>query len=108
MGITENRLIDTNPLVNIDIDGYVFKHTQTKTRCGGAGIYIKTCYESEILQHLQPMWIYLTPYLLSSNERVIIGSIYRHRIPVLKFINTFFKDALGGVSRHTYKMCALM
>ena len=27
IGITETRFHDDNPLTNIDIDGYVFKHT---------------------------------------------------------------------------------
>ena len=90
IGITETRLSNTNPLVNIDIDGYVFKHTPTKTRCGGTGIYIKSCYEFEV------------------HKNVIIGSIYRHHTPSPKFINTFFKDGLGEVSKHTNKICALM
>ena len=39
IGITETRLYDDDPLVNIDIDRYGFKHTPTTTKCGGAGIY---------------------------------------------------------------------
>ena len=40
IGVMETRLYDDNPLVNIEIDGYVFRHTPTGTQCGGAGIYI--------------------------------------------------------------------
>ena len=41
IGITETRLYDDDPLVNIEIDGYEFKHTPTCTQCGVAGIYIR-------------------------------------------------------------------
>ena len=110
IGATETRLSNTNPLVNIDIEGYVFKHTPTKTRCGGAGIYIKSCYEFDVLRHLyishadisEPLFIELKR---EGHKNVIIGSIYRYHTPVPKFINTFFKDVLGEVSRHTNKMC---
>ena len=40
--VTETRLYDDDPLVNIEIDGYEFKHTPTGTQCGGAGIHIHT------------------------------------------------------------------
>ena len=36
IGITETLLYEDTHLVNIEIGGYVFKHTATKTRCGGA------------------------------------------------------------------------
>ena len=42
IGITETRMCDDDPLVNIDIEGYEFKHTPTKTKCGGAGIYVRS------------------------------------------------------------------
>ena len=34
IGITETRLHDEVPLVNLDIEGYEFKHTLTNTVCG--------------------------------------------------------------------------
>ena len=45
IGISETRLHEQEPLVNIDIEGYNFKHTPTTTQCGGAGIYIKDIYD---------------------------------------------------------------
>ena len=45
IGITETRLHDQSPLVNIDIPGYDFLHTPTTTDCGGAGIYVKSVYQ---------------------------------------------------------------
>ena len=44
IGITETRLYEDTPLVNIEI--------QTKTRCGGAGMYIKSCYDFDVIPNL--------------------------------------------------------
>ena len=52
IGITETRLRDDNSLVNIEIDGYIFKHSPTKTACGRAGMYVKSSYEFDIKQNL--------------------------------------------------------
>ena len=52
IGITETRLHDNDPQVNIEIDGYEFRHTPTGTQCGGAGIYVKSCYEFDIIKNL--------------------------------------------------------
>ena len=46
--VTETGLYDNEPLTNIEIDGYDFRHTPTGTQCGGAGIYVKTCYEFDV------------------------------------------------------------
>ena len=37
IGITETRIHNETPPVNVDIEGYEFKHTPTSTPCGGAG-----------------------------------------------------------------------
>ena len=46
-GITESRLNDTSPILNIDIEGYEFVHTPTNSRCGGALIYSRNGYQYE-------------------------------------------------------------
>ena len=46
---------DNDPLVNIDIDGYEFRHMPTSTQCGGVGIYVKTCYEFDIINELSQL-----------------------------------------------------
>ena len=39
IGISETKIIDgKDPLIQIDIDGYIFKNTQTKTSFGGSGL----------------------------------------------------------------------
>ena len=50
--ITETRLHDPSPLVNINITGYDFLHTPTTTTCGGAGMYVKSVYQPERLPKL--------------------------------------------------------
>ena len=61
IGITETRMCDDDPLVNIDIEGYEFKHTPTK--CGGAGIYVKSCYNYEIIKDISNSLTNLTETL---------------------------------------------
>ena len=41
IGLTETKIRESiDPTVKIDIEGYEFKHTPTKSYFGGAGIYI--------------------------------------------------------------------
>ena len=113
IGITETRYHDDNPLTNIDIDGYVFKHTHTKTGCGGAGMYIKSCYEFDIIYKLSQSNADISESLFIELKRegktnVIIGCIYRHHSPIPTFLDTFFRDALNEVNSQPNKICALM
>ena len=48
--ISETRLHDVKPLVNVDIDGYSFEHTPTSSQCGGTGIYISDELEYDLLK----------------------------------------------------------
>ena len=50
--ISETRLHDVKPLVNVDIDGYTFEHTPTSSQCGGTGIYISNEFEYDLLEKL--------------------------------------------------------
>ena len=52
IAITETRLHDSTPLVDVNIDGYDFHHKETPTQCGGAAIYIRSDHEYEILKQL--------------------------------------------------------
>ena len=49
IGITETRFHDDNPLNTYPSISIFVKHTPTKTGCGGAGMYIKSCYEFDII-----------------------------------------------------------
>ena len=52
IGITETRLYDECYTTNIDLKGYNFRHTPTETQFGGAGLYIKSCYDFDVQQKL--------------------------------------------------------
>ena len=52
IAITETRLHEPTPLVDLNIDGFDFHHKETSTQCGGAAIYVKSTYEYEVLNKL--------------------------------------------------------
>ena len=113
IGITETRMCDDDPLVNIDIEGYEFKHTPTKTKCGGAGIYVKSCYNYEIIKDISNSLTNLTETLFIEIKRkgqknVIIGCIYRHHSPVSSFLDKYLINTLDKLSKQPNKICALM
>ena len=51
IAITETRLHNQNPTVDVSIPGYDFKHTITKTQNGGAGIYIRDTLDGDIVEN---------------------------------------------------------
>ena len=113
IGITETRLHDSDPSVNIEIDGYEFIHTPTGTQCGGAGIYVKACYEFETIKNLSKSLPDISESLFTELKReghknLIIGCIYRHHTPILTFINNFFRNVLNVTSKKSNKICTLM
>ena len=113
IGITETRLHDSDPLVNIEIDGYEFIHTPTGTQCGGAGIYVKSCYEFETIKNLSKSLPDISVSLFielkrEGHKNLIIGCIYRHHTPIPTFINNFFRNVFNVISKKSNKMCTLM
>ena len=52
IAITETRLHQQIPQIDISISGYDFLHTETHTLKGGAGIYIKDTIDYDVLTHL--------------------------------------------------------
>ena len=113
IGITETRLNSIDPLVNIEIPGYTFIHTPTTTQCGGAGIYIKTCYEFEVKEDLSKSISNVTESMFielkrNGKKNLIIGCIYRHHTPIPTFISEFFEKTLSIISKKNNKICALM
>ena len=113
IGVTETRLHDAIPLVNVDIEGYEFKHTPTNMACGGAGMYIRSCHNFEVKQNLSKSIDDVSESLFielkrDGHKNLIIGCIYRHHSPISTFINKFFKNALDYVSKQSAKISALM
>ena len=114
IGISETRLYDKEPLVNINIDGYNFKHTPTTTQCGGAGVYIKNIYDDfDIRDDLSGSITNITESIFielkrNGKKNVIIGCIYRHHTPISTFIEGYFKKTLDKLIKQPNKICALM
>ena len=111
--ITETRLHDENSPANVDIEGYEFKHTPTNMQCGGAGMYIKSCHNSEVVKKLSKSIDDVSESLFIELKRdgkknLIIGCIYRHHSPIPTFLNYFLKDALDYVSKQSSKISVLM
>ena len=78
--ISETRLHDKEPLVNIDINGYRFVHTPTSTLCGGVGMYIDTSLEFDILEDYSTSHSNICETIFveiknPSKKNVIIGTI---------------------------------
>ena len=115
IGISETRLHDEEPLVNINIEGYNFRHTPTTTRCGGVGMYIKKDYDFDIRTALlksksisnltETIFIELKR---KGKKNLIVGSIYRHHCPITKFISGYFRKALDMIIKQSNKICALI
>ena len=113
IGIAETRLHDLNPLTNIDIEGYEFKHTPTGTQCGGSGMYIKSCQEFEIIQELTQSHPDISESIsvelkMNGHKNIVVGCIYRHHSTIDSLKTTFFDNALKIISKKHNKICALM
>ena len=76
--LSETRLKEQS-LININIPGYSFIHTDSPTNAGGVAMYISTATQHSILTDIQMdtdgcenIWIKI------KDSNVIIGTIYRH------------------------------
>ena len=110
--ITETRLHDDMPLSNIQIEGYDFVHTPTPTRCGGAGIYIKSSLEYEQLNNFSVCHENISESIFIEiknphKKNLTIGCIYRHHTPIQTFISEFFNPVLTKITK-SKKVFALL
>ena len=81
--ISETRLHDVKPLVNVDIDGYTFEHTPTSSQCGGTGIYISNEFEYDLIENLSVSHPNISESTFieiknKSKKNIVVGSIYPH------------------------------
>ena len=110
--ITETRLYESSHLVNIQIPGYDFLHTPTTTQCGGAGIYVKSVYQSVPISNLSVSHeniceTIFTEIKNNSKKNLIIGCIYRHHTPIPLFCTTYLDKTLNQITK-SKKTCALL
>ena len=110
--ITETRLYESSPLVDIEIPGYDFHHTPTLSQCGGAAIYVKSTHEYEVLNKYSSSHYNISESIFveiknKSKKNLVIGCIYRHHTPISDFCTTFLDNTLKKITK-SKKTCALL
>ena len=111
IGISETRIRDgSDPLINIDIDGYVFKGVGTKTSCGGMGLYIRSDLDFSFHKKLSKSVNNIGESIfydvsIAKNKKVLVGCIYRHHSSLKSFVDDFFIKILSDIGKST---CVLL
>lgn len=114
IAVSETKIKDgCEPIVDLNIDGYNFEQTPTKSDFGGVGIYVKKgiYYDirSDLCQSLHTIAESIFVELTSdNNKKLIIGCVYRHHTPIQDFIDNFFETKLLQISKEKSKKCALL
>ena len=85
--ISETRLYEDQPHVNIDIDGYKFVHTPTSARCGGVGMYIRLDMDFDRLESYSTSQPETCESIFievkhPTKKNIIIGTVYRQHTDV--------------------------
>ena len=99
IGITENRIRETGPTSNLNIEGYDFEFTPTKGFCGGTSLYVRKGYKYEKKNELclSMNGIAESLFVEIKSEKcknVIVGCIYRHHCKFEKFMKNFFENLI--------------
>ena len=98
IGITETKIIDQKePLTNINVDGYVFENTPTKTSFGGSGLFIRSDLDYKKIKNLsksvesvaESIFVEL---FLKNNKKILVGAVYRHHKSISYFVDNFLAD----------------
>ena len=110
--ITETRLHELSPPANVEIPGYDFHHTPTTSQCGGAGIYVKSTLQYEVLNKYSASHHNICESIFieiknNSKKNIVIGCIYRHHSPISEFCTTYLDNLLKKITK-SKKMCALL
>ena len=109
--ISETRLQDEQPLINLEIEGYTFEHIPTKTQCGGVGIYISNEFDYEIIKEYSICYPNTSESIFvelknQKSKNLTVGTIYRHHTPVTDFLDIFFTKFLQQITK-SRKTCVL-
>ena len=104
IAVTETRLHEQIPLIDISIPGYDFKHTTTKTQNGGAGIYIRSTLDCDVVKSYSVSIenICETMFVEIKNKKqknVIFGCIYRHHTTIDSFCNEYMTSTLQKIAK---------
>ena len=106
--ISETRLKeDQEILVNIDLPGYSYFHTPTKTACGGTLIYYKNYLSAKILSQfchsVEGIFESTFVEIKSNNKSMVVGNIYRHPKADETFITNFLEPTLNNIGKMNKK-----
>ena len=100
IGISETKIIDgKDPSIQIEIDGYIFKNTPTKTSFGGSGLYIRSDLDYKICKNLSKSVESVAEYIftegfLKNNKKMLVESVYRHHQSISYLIDHFLAGTL--------------
>ncbi len=102
--ISETRLHEQQPLINLEIDGYKFEHVPTKTQCGGVAMYISNEFEYDIVKefstcHPNTCESIFVELKNKKRENIVVGTIYRHHTVISEFLDTFFRKFLQKITK---------
>ena len=90
--ITETEFEQDKNYGNINLDGYNFMRSDSKTNPGGEGIYIKDGIEYEIIKQIKLDLNgaeNLSVKLEINNKRFIIRCVYRHLVQLVETLLQF-------------------
>ena len=107
--ISETRIKDNKDiLVNIEIPGYTFFQTPTKTACGGTLIYVKNNLSAKSLKDynksIEGIFESTFVEIKGRNRSMIIGNIYRHPKADDSFIEKFLEPTLIKLGKTNKKV----
>ena len=114
IGVSETKIReDRDPITNIELDGYDFVHTSTKSYFGGVGIFVKSGHDYVVRTDLNKSVHNVAESVFieikhQSKKNLIVGCIYRHHSPITEFISTFLDDTLITIGKEKNKICTLL
>ena len=118
IAITEHKLTESGPTVNIELPGYhEFIFDSSLTRNGGTGFYLKKSLAYRMRNDLKLVYpgsgqfeSTFLEIVLPDKKNIVIGCIYRHpssTISVDQFTNDHIEPLLQKIASEN-KMCTLM
>ena len=96
IAITETKLAKNQIVVNIDIDGYNFTHSDSSSRAGGVGLYIKDSLTFTLKEELdlninlvENIWIQIKTF--DNKKPITIRVVYPHPLYIAEQLESFSK-----------------
>ena len=112
IGLTETKIkVDQQPLLNIDLPGYLFFSQPTLSNAGGVGFYIKNDLNFTVISELststadyEALWIEIHN---THSSNILCGIIYRHPNGNLESFFEYLNSTAEKIDRGS-KYCAIL